>query len=56
MIIFNQVRLFDSSLDIRDMREYPINIFEKRLKRRRCEGCDKKFATLLVLDDRMKNG
>lgn len=56
MIIFNQVRLLDSATDLRDSREYPINIYEKKLKRRRCDGCDRKFATLIVLDDRMKNG
>lgn len=50
------MRLIDLTLDLRDSKSYPINVYEKRLKRRKCEGCDIRFATLIVLDDKMKNG
>lgn len=56
MIVFNEVRLLDGSLDLMDVKAYPVNVYEKRLKRRKCEGCDQRFAALIVLDDKMKNG
>lgn len=39
MLIFNQVRLFDPTMDLRDSREYPVNIYEKKLRRKRCDAC-----------------
>jgi hypothetical protein len=56
MIMFNQVHLLDTTRDLKDERCYPLLIFEKKLKRKKCEVCEKRFAKLISLYDSMKNG
>lgn len=56
MIMFNQVHLLDTSRDLKDERCYPLLIFEKKLRRKKCEVCEKRFAKLISLYDSMKNG
>ena len=56
MVVFSEVRLYDSDIDISLRSEYPINVFQKKINRRRCEGCKKHFAKIVAQVDRNKNG
>lgn len=54
LLIFNDIRLKDSS-DFALDHIYPINIFQNRIKRKRCDGCFLYFAKIMCFNDKMQS-
>lgn len=53
LFIFNDVRLKDHS-DLALEQLYPINVFQNRIKRKRCDGCFTYFAKIMCFNDKMQ--
>lgn len=57
MIVFKDIRLYDkNSIDADIRRKYPFMVFESKMKRRKCEGCELNFAAFICVGDKLKNG
>ena len=56
MVVFSEYRLWDERLDLRERGVYPLGVYEGRVGRRRCEGCERWFAAVMVRRDKNKGG
>jgi len=57
MIVFKDIRLYDkNSIDPDIRKKYPFMVFESKMKKRKCEGCDNSFAVLACVGDKLKHG
>jgi RNase P subunit RPR2 len=57
MIVFKDIRLYEKSgIDPDIRKKYPFTIFEAKMKRKKCEGCENLFANVACVGDKLKNG
>ncbi len=57
MIVFKDIRLYDKNgIDPDIRRKYPFIVFESKMKKRKCEGCENSFAVFVCVGDKLKNG
>jgi hypothetical protein len=56
MVVFKDIRLYNKNgIDPDIKKKYPFVVFESKMKKRKCEGCESSFASLACVGDKLKN-